>query len=147
MKPLENLKLVRKDFKNRLLAARIVHELKHVLILVSRTLNNNPLSTPHRVIHEHSQLCGTSKTAAVSQFLYTVSALRQYGMEPYSVKLDVAASTAQINNNNTTTTTQQGQQTDGRSSPSKQATLEEIKFCIGPRGLEIIDQSNTERKL
>jgi len=82
----------------------------------------------------------------VSQFLYTVSALRQYGMEPYSVKLDVAASTAQINNNNTTTTTQQGQQTDGRSSPSKQATLEEIKFCIGPRGLEIIDQSNTERK-
>lgn len=97
-----------------------------------------------QVMHEHSMLNGTSKNAAVSQFLYLVSALPQYGMEPYSVKLDITTSTADLANYNTSST-------DGRNSPSSmlssRQSLEEIRFCIGPRGIEIVDPTSRERKI
>lgn len=110
------------------------------------------------VIEEHHQLSGTSKTAAVSQFLYIVSALPQYGMEPYSVKLDVATSTADLTsysiNSNTSTTNHEESSANNRSSPaasmltsSRQQSLEEVKFCIGPRGIEMTDLNGPEQKI
>jgi len=98
-----------------------------------------------QVMHEHSSLLGTSKSAAVSQFLYIVSALPQYGMEPYSVRLDLTTSTADLANYNTSTSA------DGRTSPtsmlSNRQSLEDIKFCIGPRGIEIVEPTTCERKV
>jgi len=94
------------------------------------------------VVNEHCQLKGTSKSAAISQFLYIVSATPRYGMEPYTVKLVQSASTADLSTYNSTPI-------DVRSShvTATKPTLEDIKFCIGPRGIEIVDLETQERKI
>ena len=94
------------------------------------------------MVNEHCQLKGTSKSAAISQFLYIVSATPRYGMEPYTVKLVQSASTADLSTYNSTPI-------DVRSShvTTTKPTLEDIKFCIGPRGIEIVDLETQERKM
>jgi len=98
-----------------------------------------------KVIFEHQCLDNMTRSAAISQFLYIISSNTMYGMEKYSCKLDVQASTADLSQYQANSSDM-----NGRISPSlisNKHSLEDIDLLIGPKGIKIVELNTKDSKI